>query len=808
MSTTAPDQRITTYQPTVATTEFAALFPIFDNDDIAVIHNGEYRTDFTVTATYTDAVSNDARVHFANGLIGKVMIVGERAPRRQNRFGPGPIPARDINLAFDTIQGEMQEARRDIDRSAKSSHGSEGLLVEPGNSGDFLIYGPDNNVIPSDPPSGAGNMNTAVYDPQGIGRDAFDRKNHTGDIVPIVVLTRAALKSLDTTICTTAVLKEGGREGWFVWKSGNYSAQITADTQEGVFIKADAVAASAGAWVRDYKGPLQATWFGARVGSDNAAAVSGALSLGFALSNFLDLEFPGGQFDFSTSLSTVMPNSAGWSTKSTTTVTIGTGTKTFTVPAGLAIVAGEPVTAYRLGLTGTMRMSGTVASYSGTTLTINVTSIEGSGDGSVWNIVRNYRNTAAFACLKIRGAGKGLTKLNWPSAGGGLKVKYRSQQHSIDIQGLSMTTGAQSGGTALDLQNEYPFFGEFTSANYIDVDFHGSDGQHLTNYWTRAIDAADVSQIDFMSSRFGGASTPNGAGIRTRAVVGDFVCVFDMGKCQFRFLSTGYEYGHGSQTAQMIGTFFGMNITDVFGSGTNHQGLSIISAECFKAADGDGVYLSTPVPNFVFALNKWGVHAGKRGVVMEMADASTILGNQFFPDVTGNTALAAVDIIASVAGSRVIIDDNKFDSVTVGARLFEGTSGVRFGEGNTCTVGMTDVQDFGTGNSTTTGYGVGSGGTVTQATSKTTAVTLNKPSGVITTNNAALAAGARVAFTVNCNRMKASDTVVVVAGNGNYSAVVNNPANGSFTITLKNESGGSLSDAVAINFTILKGSSA
>lgn len=39
------------------------------------------------------------------------------------------------------------------------------------------------------------------------------------------------------------------------------------------------------------------------------------------------------------------------------------------------------------------------------------------------------------------------------------------------------------------------------------------------------------------------------------------------------------------------------------------------------------------------------------------------------------------------------------------------------------------------------GYQAGSGGAVMQATSKGTSVTLNKPSGQITMNNAALAAG-------------------------------------------------------------------
>ena len=47
------------------------------------------------------------------------------------------------------------------------------------------------------------------------------------------------------------------------------------------------------------------------------------------------------------------------------------------------------------------------------------------------------------------------------------------------------------------------------------------------------------------------------------------------------------------------------------------------------------------------------------------------------------------------------------------------------------------------------GYGAGTGGTVSQLTSKSTVVTLNKPSGQIIMHNGALAAGARVSFDIN-----------------------------------------------------------
>ena len=103
------------------------------------------------------------------------------------------------------------------------------------------------------------------------------------------------------------------------------------------------------------------------------------------------------------------------------------------------------------------------------------------------------------------------------------------------------------------------------------------------------------------------------------------------------------------------------------------------------------------------------------------------------------------------------------------------------------------------------GYGTGSGGTVTQATNKTTGVTLNKPVGQITTAADALGAGASAAFTVTNSVMSGTDVVIVNSQNINYSVRISDMAAGSFKITIKNESGGSLSQAVVIGFSIIKG---
>ena len=108
------------------------------------------------------------------------------------------------------------------------------------------------------------------------------------------------------------------------------------------------------------------------------------------------------------------------------------------------------------------------------------------------------------------------------------------------------------------------------------------------------------------------------------------------------------------------------------------------------------------------------------------------------------------------------------------------------------------------------GYATAAQGTVTQATSKSTAVTLNKSSGQITMNNAALANGAVVTFTLTNNLLSAKDVIIVnVSGGattaGTYTALVASIGAGSAVLGLYNISTGSLSEAVVLNYAIIHG---
>jgi len=116
--------------------------------------------------------------------------------------------------------------------------------------------------------------------------------------------------------------------------------------------------------------------------------------------------------------------------------------------------------------------------------------------------------------------------------------------------------------------------------------------------------------------------------------------------------------------------------------------------------------------------------------------------------------------------------------------------------------------DPGTGNvSENNRIAQNSGGAVTQLTSKSTGVTLTKSGSVITTNAAALAAGASVDFVVTDPLVTISDIpgVVVRSPANKYIASVVGVAVGSYTVRLKNDTAGSLSEAVLINVGVLKG---
>lgn len=134
-----------------------------------------------------------------------------------------------------------------------------------------------------------------------------------------------------------------------------------------------------------------------------------------------------------------------------------------------------------------------------------------------------------------------------------------------------------------------------------------------------------------------------------------------------------------------------------------------------------------------------------------------------------------------------------------------------YGADRTAQGGLASTNPTGLG----IGYGTGAGGSVTQATNRTTGVTVNKLSGTITTNTASLAAETSAAFVVTNSTVAIGDVVVVSQQSGAVGLMtdiaVSVTAAGSFTINVMNNNvaaGIAETGAIIINFAVIKAVSA
>ncbi|AYM62926.1 hypothetical protein G6L68_10255 [Agrobacterium fabrum] len=507
MSTTAPDARITKYQPTAATTEFAALFPVFENSEIAVEINGIERTDFTVSATYTDGISNDAKVIFSDGVTGVVLVVGDREPHRTNRFGAGPIPTRDLNLAFDTIEAEMQEARRDIERAHKAPFGTEGGVFD----GTAMANAAAN-----------ADRAEASMDAAEAARDAA-----LSAVPSVSPNSIAALKAVDTTTHQVAFLTAAGRSGSFVWRAGDFSTQIAADPLNGVYVKADAIPATSGAWVRAGITLLDPRWFG--------ATGDGVTDDTLAMQAWLDFPatarmLPEGTFKCSAQLTSankhvsILGVSLG---KSLILWTNASGGLLFTDTSGVGAISRSSITLSNLaivtraagggkGITLNYTDSSTVVPF-GDASTLTLTNVEVRGDdfyeagGNLhyWNDAVHLTDTGGVSVSNLKLRGKtGVAGLNGFRITASAQPNIRFFLNNLQFQGFqnAMLVESAAGKSVEGIYlSNYEFIACFRG-------FYATSGPvHAVEFGTGHIDAT-VSCIENASTARGSSTWVVGAG--------------------------------------------------------------------------------------------------------------------------------------------------------------------------------------------------------------------------------------------------------------------------------------------------------
>lgn len=190
-------------------------------------------------------------------------------------------------------------------------------------------------------------------------------------------------------------------------------------------------------------------------------------------------------------------------------------------------------------------------------------------------------------------------------------------------------------------------------------------------------------------------------------------------------------------------------------------------------------------------------------------------GTTGYPLAAGNIGTLGIDFVAletysdTVAGSAMKFYTSPIGSVVktlsanVTANLTTFPSVVSV-TGNVVSTG--NIYSAGSG---TVGYAAGAGGTVSQSGNKSGGVTLNKPTGQITMQNTALGADTSVSFTFTNSTIGTYDLLLLnivggVATAGTYNLDAN-CTTGSATVTVRNITAGSLSEAIVLRYAVIRG---
>jgi len=584
------------------------------------------------------------------------------------------------------------------------------------------------------------------------------------------VANRAGLAAFATT--APVYLSELGREGMFTFDAANRSADITRDPQQGVFVapSSDATGAS-GAWVRRFTGPVSVKWFGAKGDgvTDDYAAIQAALEFYAATGGAV----------YVPASPTVYNVSARLVIKATThffgDMHIQASNASGPLPAG----------EYGSVLWFTGNVPGLLVKYINDSDTTGDPAIYPTGNGSIIERLR-FWSAANGAYLAGAYGIESRVKLT-------LRNVYVRQfgDHGFCIRGSTSTgDGVVFGnvnGSVIEactaIQNGGDGF--YLSGNDANVCLVSGCFSQLNKQWSFTDDS--LIGCTFVSC------------IHEGSVVGGYRCLRTAAASTFLGCETegGANSFNGAVVVKGGNLEIGSGVAGVFYSGAIVRSGSVIqfnnatnTIAYSVSNDGTNVLFGGPIKTSGNLTANANLTCGQGA-----GNAHTIYGSVSFYNggarirQGGTLQLNAVGEGAwnslSHDGTNVYCDGPL--KLNGGLKSASPTGGI--------------------------GYTAGAGGAVTQLTSKATDVTLNKVCGQITMNGAALAAAAAVIFTVTNSVVTATDTINLnlVSGQttaGTYRYWVEKVAAGSFQVSIENRSAGSLSEALVLNFAVVKASSA
>ena len=630
--------------------------------------------------------------------------------------------------------------------------------------------------------------------------------------------TRAALAAAPRAQSAMS-LCEPGREGLFVWKAGNQSQLVAADTAQGVVVApASDPSGASGAWFRKYSGPLSVKWFGAAGdgASDDSAAFLGAIG-------WLKATATNGVGSYKASSRLFVP--AGHYYLGTTTLEI-----THTL-----IIEGDAT-----GMTGSAQA--TKLRWDAGNTGIRIQRFNTSGASAVDAVTHTGGDGTILRGLHLYGGFAGNEgEFHGIHAKARVCVDHCAAEN-FEGDGFFAETSAGSGTASEGNANISQIIGGSFRSNRNGIYVSGSD----TNICSIiGVDASlnrrwGIFDKSFLgNSYFGCHAESNGI------IPGSTPCIVSHAGNRY---CVKKDQGAAASTNAPSGTTADNSWWYYMGAGGSSVGLNIPTWSSGGSYRDGGSYRSDGGGN---ANNFWsGCYIEGGQGYAQIDGPALVCGGSMRPNVRGVPVFYAVGngvvstgnvygLNLSFSGTdHTIGSDTATDPVVnlrtggtqsgfycwrnsaldgyfiniLGTYYVNGTNGVRLRAGGA------DIAVAHSGGLAVTGavaasgaigYGAGAGGAVTQTTSKSTGVTLNKLCGQITTNAAALAPGAAVSFTVTNNQVAATDAVSLVLASGNaaagtYNYQIDKVSAGSFAISIKNISAGALSEALLFNFSISK----
>ena len=190
-------------------------------------------------------------------------------------------------------------------------------------------------------------------------------------------------------------------------------------------------------------------------------------------------------------------------TQSSTTLTIGTGSQTLQIPHSTRLSPGAFVTISDTAAPTTRYMAGIVTSYVGSSLTVSVTEIAGSGSGSSWNVnvggVTGATGPQGAAGATGPQGAAGATGPQGPAGATGPQGPAGVSPRSNIIINGQMVVSQRNGSNAVTTSGGYPvdrwvadFSGDTLTMSYQQVTDAPAELPNSLKLTTTATDTTDA----------------------------------------------------------------------------------------------------------------------------------------------------------------------------------------------------------------------------------------------------------------------------------------------------------------------------